>query len=306
MKTIIGIKLLGMILFMPFILEAQHHGSTQTSAHHHDMKSIPMIRWKFYAGLGGTLYGGELTGHKLGGSNSALKGTRGRPAATLGVAYKLHDRFFVKGELSYCFIKGSETDISMEKAGRKQPFQFRSDNYDLVVLGQFNILPHTYLMTQRVHIIPYVVLGIGLTTNRPKGYYNGHWESLKKLTDGQIKHNIMGVLPFGFGGMYRINNQIDIGLDATVRYGLGRSLDGDVRGGISTANLSAEGKAFFDQYYASGTKTVLKDYPKYHDMYTVLQVRIYYTIVPEKYKHMFKGVNINYSDKPKKGFLRTE
>jgi hypothetical protein len=305
MKTFSLRTLLCLFVLLPLLAAAQHNGSTQTSHHHHDMKSIPMIRYKFYGGIGGTLYGGEITGRQLGGSNSALKSSKGRPAVTLGVAYKLHDRFSVKAELGYCFIKGQETDLTRDKAGRIYNYQFKADNFDLAVLGQFNILPHTYLMTRKVHIIPYIVLGIGMTTSNPKGWYNGHWESLKKLSDGQIKNKILAMIPLGFGGMYRIDNQWEVGLDATWRYTLGGSLDGDSKNGVDITTLSPEGKEYFSQYYNGSVTNALKDHKKYHDLYTVLQVRVYYTIVPEKYKHMFSERNINFTDKPNK-FLRVK
>jgi outer membrane protein W len=305
MKTHYLKKIIFVLLLLPLTIYAQHRGATQSNYYPaHDARMIPLIRMKFYGGVGGTLYGGELTGRQILGSNNMLRGTRGRPAATIGIAYKLTNRFFVKAELSYCFIKGSETKETMEKFGRKQNFQFRSDNYDLILLGQYNILPYAYLPYKHFKIVPYVVVGIGATTSRPKGYFNNDWQSLKDLSNGQIKNRVLVVLPVGIGCLYRINNNWDIGLDATMRYTLGAgSLDGDSDKGVSTQNLSADGKRFFDQYYNPNIKTVLKDHQKFNDLYSVLQIRLQYTFIPYKYKHLLKLNYLNHYNFPR-GHLR--
>lgn len=294
-------RIIFILLLLPLIAGAQHRGATQTNYYpSHDARMIPMIRMKFYGGVGGTLYGGELTGKQIVGSNNVLRGTSGRPAATLGIAYKLTNRFFVKGELSYCFIKGVETKETMESFGRRQNFQFRSDNYDLIVLAQYNILPYAYLPYKKYKIVPYVVIGIGATTSRPKGYFNNDWKSLQDLSNGQIKNRVLAVLPVGIGCFYRINNNWDIGLDASVRYSLGNgSLDGDSKDGVSTASLSEEGKKYFEQYYNPNIKTVLKGHQKFNDIYSVLQIRLQYTFIPYKYRHLLKLNYLNHYNFPR-------
>jgi hypothetical protein len=292
-------KLLYLILFFPFIAFGQHahRGATQSS-HSHDMSKIPMIRWKFYGGIGTSVYGGELTGRKIISSNSMFNAIQSKTALTLGIGYKINNRVLLRAELTNYTIKAMESDATMEKFGRKENYQMKATNYELAVLSQINLLPYNYFLDRRINIVPYLVVGFGATTSTTQGWNNGEWEKLSSLSGNQVKNKILGVVPFGAGFSYRLNNQLDIGLEGTVHYTLGGSLDGDTKNGISTDLLSEEGKTYYDKYYNEDRKIIMKENPRFHDLYAIVQVRLQYTIIPEKFRTLFNQKEINFTHRP--------
>ncbi len=272
------------------------HDGVAHKHHQHDLRLVPMARWKFYGGIGATTYAGEVTGKQLSGDNSILKSIEPRLSFTGGTAYKVNDRIFVKAELGYYKIKAVENEATTAKRGPNgRGYYFKANNIDFAVLGQLNILPYKYLVGQGLNIVPYAVLGVGFTTSNPKVQVGeGDWRTLNELSDGQVKNKILATFPMGLGIMYRVNAQFDIGLEGTLRYTTG-SLDGDSKDGINTTNLSEEAKAYFDKGYNKDATIVLKDNPKFNDMYTNIQIRFNYTFIGEKYKHLFKQKDINAS-----------
>jgi hypothetical protein len=289
-------NILSILLLFPLFAEAQvnPHDGQAHKHHHHDLHLVPMARWKFYGGVGATTYAGEVTGRQIFGSNSLIESIEPRLAFNAGVGYKLHDRMFVKAELGYFKLKAVENPATTAKRGETgRGYYFKANNIDFAVLGQLNILPYKYLV-KKMDIVPYAVLGIGFTTSRPKvEVADGDWRSLNELSDGQVKNKVLPIIPMGFGIMYRINCLFDIGLEGTLRYTLSGSLDGDSPGGINTTNLSPEAQAYFDRKYNEGANVVLKENPKFNDLYTNIQIRVTYTMIGEKYRHLFKQRDIN-------------
>lgn len=291
-----------LFLSLTFIISAQDHphpvnpGTSHPlrqhrHVHHHDLRVVPGVRWKFFGGVGLAAYGGNVSGHLLKSEGSILNTSKPRHAVALGVAYKLNDHFMIQTELNYYGIKSVESSISRKAAYRTNNYQFKANNIDFAVMGRFNIIPYQYLIHKRV--IPYILAGVGFTTSRPQGYYKGKWEMLSELSNNQIKNEILGIVPVGGGIMYRWNNLLEFALESTIRLTTSGSMDGLVENGISTSNLSDEGKEYFAQY-TPAPEGIQKDYSRFRDVYGIVQLRMQYTFVPAHYKHLFYMQDINY------------
>lgn len=294
---IFGLKnILLAFLFAPATIIAQvnPHDGVAHKHHQHDLSLVPMARWKFYGGVGATTYAGEVTGRQIFGSNSLLESIEPRLAFNAGVGYKLNDRVFVKGEAGYFKLKAVENaETTMKRGENGKAYYFKANNIDFAVLSQLNILPYKYL-TKKMDIVPYAVLGFGFTTSRPKvEVADGEWISLKELSGGQVKNKLLPMVPMGFGIVYKVNCLLDIGLEGTLRYTLSGSLDGDSPEGINTSTLSPEAQDYFNRRYNEGATVVLKENPKFNDVYTNIQIRLIYTLIAEKYRHLFKQRDIN-------------
>ncbi|HVD98456.1 MAG TPA: DUF6089 family protein [Cytophagaceae bacterium] len=288
-------------LLVPFATIAQQHPQHpqhqhEGASHHHhthDLSKVPMIRWKFYGGLGSATYLGEITGKELTGSSSILKTAKPKLSFTGGIAYKINDHFFLRAELGYYKIKGVESaEMAAKRHGKR--YAFKANNIDFAVLGQFNFLPYKYLVEKGLRMVPYTVIGVGFTTSNPRALVGDkEWKSVKDLSNGQYKNKSQAFIPVGLGVTYRLNAQVDIGIEGTLRYTIGKgSLDGDSRNGINTTNLPQDDKNDLYNHYQKNT-VVLKDHPKYHDMYAIVQIRLAYTFIPQKYKQLFHEQDIN-------------
>jgi hypothetical protein len=152
------------------VTPSQHHGLSQGTQHHHGMDKVPLIHWKFYGGIGTSTYYGRVTSKYVSDpSYGFFSAIDIRPTLTLGVAYKFHDHFFARAEITNYWIGSTEGSKRAGEDGRRSDYTFRANNFDFSLLGQFNILPYTYLLEQENRIVPYVVAGIGFTTNTPPG-----------------------------------------------------------------------------------------------------------------------------------------
>jgi len=288
------LSLFFMITLFSLPLQAQHYGATMSSRNP-DMSKVPMVRWKFFGSIGASAYGGELTGRRIVGhdQNSIFRATHLKPSFGLGIGYKLNDRIMLRAQLTQYTIMAKESNYTKAHFGRKENYMMKATNYEFALVGQFNIFPYRYLMGRRTKTIPYLLLGIGATSNTTKGYYNGEWQKISHLSNGQIQNHMMVVVPFGAGILYRLSAQWDLGLEGTIHYTLGASLDGDHRDGISTALLSEDGKKYYDQYYDPNKKTIMSDNKHYHDMYAIAQIRLQYTIISQKHKTLFNQNDLN-------------
>jgi len=136
----------------------EHRGLAENTQHHHGMDKVPLVHWKFYGGIGtSTYYGRATTRYVSDPSYGFFSAIDVRPTITIGVAYKFHDRFFLKGEITNYWIGATEGSKRSGEDGRSSDYMFRSNNFDFSLIGQFNILPYTYLLDQGSRIIPYIV-----------------------------------------------------------------------------------------------------------------------------------------------------
>ncbi|MBY0425817.1 MAG: hypothetical protein K2Q22_09290, partial [Cytophagales bacterium] len=193
-------------LLLPNLGECQkstHRGLDARAQHHHGMDKVPLIHWKFYAGIGTSSYYGRVTTRFVSDpSYEFFSAIDVRPTLTLGAGYKFHDHVFARLDISNYWIEARMGDKrAFEEDALKQNYSFRANNFDFSLLGQINILPYSYLIGQGSRIVPYLLIGIGFTTNTPQVLDNGKWVNLNSITN-KINTPLVGVLPFGLGVMY--------------------------------------------------------------------------------------------------------
>jgi hypothetical protein len=119
----------------------------------------------------------------------------------------------------------------------------------------------------------------------------------------------VGVLPFGLGLTYRISGNLDVGVEVTARYTLAEGIDGLTKQGIPISSLDQKAADYFSQNYSSVSTnvavdakskgTVNIDKSQYNDVYTVVQVRAAYTIIPARFQHLFVQKDLNFTNKAK-------
>lgn len=119
----------------------------------------------------------------------------------------------------------------------------------------------------------------------------------------------VGVVPFGLGVNYRVSGNLDVGIDITARYTFGESIDGLTKQGAPISSLNQKAADYFSQNYsnvstnlalnATNTGRVNVDKSQYNDVYTIVQIRAAYTIIPARFQHLFDEKNLNFSNKAK-------
>lgn len=314
LKSAIIICLLSPLITFGQIKPQQHHGLSQNTQHHHGMDKVPLIHWKFYGGIGTSSYYGRVTTRFVSDpSYKFISSIDVRPTLTLGAAYKFHDRFFVKAEITNYWIEAQEAGLRYREdhSNPNGTYAFRANNFDFCLMGQFNILPYTYLLGQGNRIIPYIAAGIGFTTNTPQVQTsNGQWVNLNTL-GSNISTPAIGVLPFGLGVSYRISGNLEVGVDITARYTLtkGANFDGLSKEGIPVSSLNQKGADYFNTLYNNVNTNLAKnvnnhslvnyDRSQYTDVYTIVQIRAAYTIIPARFQHLFVQKDLNFSNKAK-------
>lgn len=310
MKTFYTNCAIILCLLIPVFSFGQKRGVSQSTQHHHGMDKVPLIHWKFYGGIGTSSYGGRVTSRFISDpSYEFIQAIDVRPTLTLGVAYKFHDHFFAKLEITNYWIEATAgSKRSKEDGWAKNPYTFRANNFDFSLMGQFNILPYSYLLGQGNRIVPYIVAGIGFTTNTPQVFDNGKWVNLNSITN-QLSSPLVGVFPFGLGVNYRLSGNLEIGLDVTARYTLGGSIDGLTKKGIQVSSMNQKEADYFSQYYNGINSTDLNqntnqgyihvDKSQYNDVYGVVQIRASYTIIPARFQYLFNQKDLNFSNKAK-------
>lgn len=153
---------------------------------------------------GGMNYIGDLN------EESAL--TLPRPAAGVGIRYRIDNRWSLRVEMSYGQI-GVDEDYN-----KLRNLSFRSDILEGAVLGEFNFAPFGLGATERLWT-PYIFGGVGVFHFNPMARYTlgdgeEHWAELQPLcTEGQgstlypdrkMYQLYQFCLPFGVGVKVRL------------------------------------------------------------------------------------------------------
>ncbi|HSY61049.1 MAG TPA: hypothetical protein VK796_04190 [Cytophaga sp.] len=97
---------------------------------------------------------------------------------------------------------------------------FRSTNWEFLVLGQFDIFPYEKLMRRRTKINPYVYAGFGLMTFDPWGELpNGKWHKLRPLETEHVKYgNVAFTYTAGMGFKYNYSYRWNFMLEGGYRF----------------------------------------------------------------------------------------
>lgn len=134
---------------------------------------------------------------------------------------RLNDYFFLNLNGIYYRIEGSDA-LSGNIKRLPRNLSFRSDNYELSLLGNFEFLNYNsfrYITRKEFPISLFSFIGIGITTNNPKTFYKGEWYQLRPLMTEQTQYSPVAVIvPFGIGVGYRFTDKITGSLNIGYRY----------------------------------------------------------------------------------------
>ena len=109
--------------------------------------------------------------------------------------------------------------------------QFQSTNLEASLLFTFNLIPINSGYTRRPVLNPYIMFGIGVTTNNPKAEHptNGNMVNLRHLNtealSGQGYSGTILVIPVGLGIRLKANQFVDILFEAGRRFTFSDYLD---------------------------------------------------------------------------------
>lgn len=142
--------------------------------------------WLVTATLGVTRYLGDMN------ERGDLAHLRPGAALSLGVAYRVADRLTVRADARLYYIRGSQQDTHLAD----NHLSFYSLNPDAWVGLQWDF----WHPDDPNHIlIPYALLGVGLTYMTPKAIYNGRSVSLAPLHTEGVAYNRLA--PIGLYGL---------------------------------------------------------------------------------------------------------
>ncbi|MGB0887372.1 MAG: DUF6089 family protein [Vicingaceae bacterium] len=220
-------------------------------------------RVEYSFGIGATNFLGDLGGRDQEGSNFIqdfeLKATR--YAANLGYRYQLGKNFYVKGNLIYAKVSGTDK-LTNEPARAARQLNFKSNLIELSAQLEYMLIRQKSGLLHKLRGVRgkqwfrfevYALAGIGGLYYDPKGERDGEWHSLAPLnTEGQ-----------GLEGGPKDYSQYTM----VVPYGIGirRNISGGARSrNFGTWSISLEltmRKTFSDyiddvstSYYADGDK----------------------------------------------------
>ncbi|WP_224999051.1 DUF6089 family protein [Cesiribacter sp. SM1] len=164
----------------------------------------------FYsAGFGISSYFGDLKDDR--------KQLWAKPSTQLGLQYRVNDRLHFRTEISWYRISGADSLNDPNTGIYDRNLSFRADNFELNLVGLLHLFNKYSIAKPPVN--PYLIAGVGLTTNTPKANYNGEWHKLRPLkTEGTSYSAVMPVFPVGAGIAVHLNTNWDISLELGYRF----------------------------------------------------------------------------------------
>ncbi len=201
------------------------------------------VRHEVSFGVGASNFLGDLGGAKGIGTHGIkdLKFRMTRPAVMAGYKYMISPYFSVKGSLLWALISGDDA-VTKNVVRNNRNLSFRSN------IGEASAYIEYYPYTERVlprykvkgvrgnkafSLMPYIFTGVGFTVFNPKANFNGSWMALQPLgTEGQglagrpekYKRYTLS-FPIGLGVKYRIDKQLAISFELSLRYTLSDYID---------------------------------------------------------------------------------
>lgn len=191
----------------------------------------------FSYGIGFSTYHGDMHDVFYDGMQSALG-----PSLGVGMRKKFGSQLSLRVDLNWYQIGGNDAEdkqgfISKRLSGRNdvgdeddryiRNLNFRSRNLELSALAIFNLIPVDGSYTRRPIINPYLMFGIGRSTNRPKTYLPGEegnytvnlWEfQTEEAAPVSSYPKAVTVIPLGIGLRLKANQYIDILIEGARRF----------------------------------------------------------------------------------------
>ena len=218
--------LIGCFIISSIVVKAQHYTTTG------DFDRISKASF----GLGVNTYFGDLKGATDTNLQAGL-------SATLAYEHLFTDRLAIRASLSLYTIKAADS-LSTDREDINRNLSFKANNVEFVVQGLFYRFRHPYSgYKDRAFANPYVHLGVGITTNRPKAELAGTEYLLRPLRlEGVDYGSVALVIPVGIGVNIFINRYVDLQLEAQYTLALTSYLD-DVSGNYRDPSSFVEPEA---------------------------------------------------------------
>ena len=202
-------------------------------------------KWMFSSGIGFSTYHGDLYAF----DQDKLQGISGNIG--LGLRRKIGSQLSLRLDFNTYRIQAAD---SLEHKSTLFPTQdppdraqrnlsFRAINIEGSILAIFDLIPIKGSYSQRPTLNPYIFLGLGVSTNNPKAFYQGEWYDLRSLqTEGESYSGITTIVPLGLGLRVKITPFSDI------LFEIGRRSAGTDRlDDVSTKHVNL---SIFDQIHA--------------------------------------------------------
>lgn len=136
------------------------------------------------------------------------------PNVNVGLQYYFNERFGARAEVTWFQLEGTDEDVFPVRN-----LSFHSNNFELNVIGIFDIIPQGRRFYQRETVMPYVFLGVGLVYFNPQADYQGETYALQPLqTEGVDYSRVAFMVPFGGGVKFKVSPFFNIGLEVGYRH----------------------------------------------------------------------------------------
>ncbi|MFK7933190.1 MAG: DUF6089 family protein [Saprospiraceae bacterium] len=177
--------------------------------------------------LGAASYFGDL-------QSGEIESSEYNPALGAFVRYNLSKHFALSGHLLQTRVSGDD-DNSTLLVDQRRNLSFRSDVYEVGVVGELNLVPFNIPAGKKAS--PYIFAGISGFYFNPQAQYRGEWIDLQPIgTEGQGRASygkkyslVNGAIPFGAGFKFAVSDRVNVGLRFGLRYTFTDYLD-DVSG----------------------------------------------------------------------------
>jgi len=173
------------------------------------------------ASIGGTQYFGDL--YSFGKNNAPMTP---RWNANIGFRYTVGSHLRVRGDFSYVKIAGGNPSSDPRYAPQSPNLHFEAQNWEASSLLEYYWHPVKTPHINRSFWNPYLFVGMGMTTNRPKTLLRDEWIDLQPF---QLENNpyerFTVTFPMGLGVKYKLNLYLDLTLEMNYRMTLTDYLD---------------------------------------------------------------------------------
>jgi hypothetical protein len=273
--------------------------------------------WMFSFGLGVSSYHGDLHDVVYDGLGAAVGTNLG-----IGLRKKFGSQISMRLDLNYYGIGGDDADSGFlagkdpsarggSREGQRDTryirnLSFEARNIEASLFFTFNLIPVNGSYTRRPVLNPYLLLGIGFTTNNPKGVHpdTGDLVNLRELNTEALPGNGYAskalVVPLGIGIRLKATQYVDILFEAARRFTFTDYLDDVSTEYPSVQELTDAGRigslddalVLFDRSAEAGYEDRRpgsdRGNPEKNDAYYIFQVRLELYLPDNFLKQLFQ------------------
>jgi len=140
-----------------------------------------------------------------------------KPTFSIGLRQHFTPHISIRSELTVFTLKGN--DKSSEDAARqKRNLSFKATNFELNVVGMFDLFPRGRYFYQRPGINFYGLAGIGVMYMNPKAELDGETYALQPMRTENVKYaRVQPVIPYGIGARFKVNPFLNVGIEGVWR-----------------------------------------------------------------------------------------